>query len=121
MKCDRLHHWLVATAFLGSSLPTTTAASTAASTAAHTSFGRGLRGGTTYTPHTPRDLQRNPPSESVTCAAGLVDVQYEHDTDSIGDDKNTLDHHYVSCETPSGKSYKLNGASDSVEAKIMRA
>ena len=122
MKFDNLCHWLGAATFLGSSLLTTAAAAgTAASTAVHTSFGRGLRGGTPHTPHTLRDLQREPPrNEPVTCAGGTYIVEVEHgdDRDSIVNDRNSYSDSYISCETSGGKSYKVNGMPDSVESEI---
>jgi len=117
MKYAPLGLWLVATPFLGPFLPTTIAAGIAGSTAAHTSD-RGLRGGTADTPHTPRDLQKKPPSEPITCVGGIVDVQYGPDVASIGDDVHNP-HHYPTCEMPSGKSFKLISTSHSVEAEIM--
>jgi len=122
MKYAPLGLWLVATPFLGPFLPTTIAAGIAGSTAAHTSD-RGLRGGTADTPHTPRDLQKKPPSEPITCVGGIVDVQYGPDVASIGDDVHNPHHYgdYPTCETPSGKSFKLISTSHPVEAREVEA
>jgi len=101
MKYVPLGLWLVATPFLGSVLPTTIAAGIAGSTAAHTSD-RGLRGGTADTPHTPHDLQQNPPSEPITAEVSL-------DAAAAADDDNNYYDWYLSDLTDGTWSGRLIG------------
>jgi len=101
MKYAPLGLWLVATPFLGPFLPTTIAAGIAGSTAAHTSD-RGLRGGTADTPHTPHDLQQNPPSEPINAEVSL-------DAAAAADDDNNYYDWYLSDLTDGTWSGRLIG------------